>query len=230
MTASPDHVAPTTLRDHLPWTVPFAAFLLLLLIGPLLPVSPAAEGAIRVGVLALIIWITSRRVLDFAAPRWFGSVLLGILVFVLWVAPDLVMPGYRDHALFQNALTGRVESSFPEVARGDPVAIAFRALRAILIVPIVEELFWRGWLMRWLVNPDFKQVPLGTVTPYAFIATAVLFAVEHGAFWDVGLMAGIAYNWWMMRTRSLGDLILAHAVTNACLVGYVLASGRWEYL
>jgi membrane protease YdiL (CAAX protease family) len=57
----------------------------------------------------------------------------------------------------------------------------------------------------------------------------VLFASEHGAFWDVGLAAGILYNWWMVRTRSLADCILAHAVTNGCLAAYVLAGGHWQY-
>jgi hypothetical protein len=33
----------------------------------------------------------------------------------------------------------------------------------------------------------------------------------------------------MVRTRNLGDLILAHAVTNACLCAWVLATGRFEY-
>lgn len=220
----------TTLWEHLEWTVPFGAFLLVLLIGPRLPVSPAVEGAIRVVALGAIIWIFSRRVLDVEVTRWFGSIAIGIGVFLIWIGPDLLFPAWRDHWLLQNSITGRVESSFPEEARADLLAILFRAMRAIIIVPIVEELFWRGWLMRWLVDMDFKRVPLGTFTPYAFIAVAVLFAVEHGAFWDVGLAAGIIYNWWMIRTRRLGDLILAHAVTNACLVAYVLASGRWEYL
>jgi len=220
----------TRLRDHLEWTLPFLAFLVFLVVGPALPISPAAEGAIRVLILGALIWFVSWRVLDFRVQRWAGSIALGVGVFVVWVAPDLLFPGYRAHWLLQSGLTGPVESSFAEAARTDTVAILFRALRAIVIVPIVEELFWRGWLMRWLVRPDFAEVRLGTVTPYAFVVTAVLFAVEHGPFWDVGLAAGIAYNWWMMRTRSLGDLILAHAVTNACLVAFVLASGRWEYL
>lgn len=221
---------PTRLWDHLEWTVPFGAFILFLIVGPKLPVSPAVEGLIRVGVLAAIIWIFSRRVLDVQVTRWAGSVAVGIGVFVIWVGPDLLWPAWREHWLLQNAVTGRVESSFPEAARGDILAVLLRAVRAIIIVPIVEELFWRGWLMRWLVDMDFKRVPLGTFSTYAFTATAILFAVEHGAFWDVGLAAGIIYNWWMLRTRRLGDLILAHAVTNACLVAYVLASGRWEYL
>ena len=58
---------------------------------------------------------------------------------------------------------------------------------------------------------------------------AGLFAVEHGPYWDVGFATGILYNWWMVRTKSLGDLILAHGITNACLSGYVVAAGKWEY-
>jgi len=230
MTVTPMESAPPRLQDHLAWTLPFFVFLAFLVVGPLLPVSPAVEGSIRVGVLGLVIWLVSRRVLDFRVTNLVGSLVLGVGLFLVWIGPDLLAPAYREHWLLQNNLTGRVESSFQEAARADTVAVLFRALRAIVIVPIVEELFWRGWLMRWLVDHEFTRVRLGTVTPYAFIATAILFAVEHGAFWDVGLLAGIGYNWWMMRTRSLGDLILAHAVTNACLVAYVLASGRWEYL
>lgn len=63
----------------------------------------------------------------------------------------------------------------------------------------------------------------------AFWVVAVLFGVEHGPLWDVGIVTGVLYNWWMVRTRSLGDLILVHAITNACLSAYVLASGKWEY-
>ena len=59
--------------------------------------------------------------------------------------------------------------------------------------------------------------------------SAALFAVEHGPYWDVGLATGILYNWWMVRTKSLGDLILAHGITNACLSLYVVAAGKWEY-
>jgi hypothetical protein len=83
--------------------------------------------------------------------------------------------------------------------------------------------------MRWIINPDFEKVPLGAYARGAFWITAVLFATEHGPLWDVGLAAGIAYNWWIVRTRSLGDCILAHGVTNACLSGFVIAAGRWQY-
>ena len=83
--------------------------------------------------------------------------------------------------------------------------------------------------MRWLVKDDFASVPLGTYTPRSFWITAVLFAAEHGPYWEVGLIAGIIYNWLMIRTRSIGDCILAHAITNAILSAFVIATGRWEY-
>ena len=76
------------------------------------------------------------------------------------------------------------------------------------LVPVLEELFWRGWLMRWLIRPDFEAVRLGTYTHYSFWVTAALFAAEHGPYWDVGLLAGIIYNWWMVRTGRLADCIV----------------------
>ncbi len=97
------------------------------------------------------------------------------------------------------------------------------------VVPVIEELFWRGWLMRWLINPHFEKVPMGTYTPAAFWIVAVLFASEHGPYWEVGLIAGVIFNWWMVRTKSLADCILAHAVTNAILAAYVVATGEWQY-
>jgi uncharacterized protein len=99
----------------------------------------------------------------------------------------------------------------------------------VLIVPVVEELFWRAWLMRWLINTDFQQVKLGTYSPLAFWVTAVLFASEHGPYWDVGLLTGIIYNSWMIRTKSVGNCILMHAVTNGALSAYVIATAQWQY-
>ena len=99
----------------------------------------------------------------------------------------------------------------------------------MIIVPVVEELFWRGWLMRWLINNDFERVPLGTYAPFAFWITALMFASEHGPYWDVGLMTGAIYNLWMIRSKSLADCVLMHAVTNGILSVYVIASGQWQY-
>ena len=58
---------------------------------------------------------------------------------------------------------------------------------------------------------------------------ALLFAAEHGPYWEVGLLCGMIYNWWLWRTKSLGDLIVVHGVTNLALSLYVITTKRWEF-
>ncbi len=211
-----------------PWAAPMVLFLLWLTLGDFLGLG-RWEFPFRVVVMAAAIWICSREVVSLRAPDWLGSIAIGVAVFFIWVGPDMLFPGYRDHWLFQNSLTGKVVSSYPKELTSDWMALAFRTIRAAVIVPIVEELFWRGFLMRYLIDPDFLKVPLGQYGRQAFWITAALFAAEHGPYWDVGLICGVIYNWWMVRTKSLGNCILMHAVTNLVLSAFVIGSGRWEY-
>ena len=212
-----------------PYVVPFIVFAVLLVAAPSLPTSPRVEAIIRVAVLTLTLVVVARGVIDFRVSNWAGTLAVGAGVFALWIAPDMLVPGWRDSWLFQNGITGKLQLSMPVAARSDPLVLALRIARAAILVPIIEELFWRAWLPRVLVAKDFRTVPLGRYTTMSFVGTAVLFASEHGPYWEVGLVAGVIYNWWMSRTRSLGDLILAHAVTNLLLSIFVLLTGRWEY-
>lgn len=211
-----------------PWVGPFVAFFLLLSLGDFLGLG-RWDYPFRAALLAIVIWVCSKDVLTFRVPFWVSSTFLGLAVFAIWIAPDVLFPGYRGHWLLQNKITGTLSSSVPPGLTSDWLALTFRAARAILLVPVLEELFWRGWLMRWLIHVDFQTVPLGAWAARSFWITTLLFAAEHGPYWDVGLLAGIAYNWWMVRTKSLGDCILAHAVTNAALSAYTVAFGKWEY-
>ena len=213
----------------LPYVLPFVVFLVFLALQRFVPLAPAIEGPLRLAVLAGVLWFFSRHVVELHSHHLIVSACIGIAVFVVWVLPDELFPHYRQHWLFQNNLTGSLQSSLPGEARLDPLVLAYRCIRTVVFVPVIEELFWRAWLMRWLISSRFDGVRLGAYTIQSFWITAVLFATEHGPYWDVGLVAGIVYNWWMVRTRSLGDCILAHAVTNACLCGYVIATHRWEY-
>jgi CAAX protease family protein len=214
----------------LPYVAPFATFMLLLAVGPRLPLGLRAEAVLRIGLVTLVLLVFSRNVISLRVRHWSTSIALGIGVFALWIAPDVLLPEFRSSWLFSNGFTGRVEGTLPEAARTDAFVLTLRFARAAVLVPIVEELFWRGWLPRWIDHmDDFREVPLGRYTTASFVLTALLFASEHGAMWDVGLAAGLLYNFWMRRTRNLGDLILAHAVTNACLSMYVVTRGRWEY-
>lgn len=212
-----------------PYIVPFVVFLAFLAGAPHLGLPPRVLLVLWPAVVAAAIWVFSRRVLTFRCVSVVPSILVGIAVFAIWVAPDLLFPGWRSHWLFQNSITGGIKTSLPTDAYSDTFSLWMRSLRAVLIVPIVEELFWRGWLMRWIINPKFEDVKLGAYTAASFWGVAVLFALEHGPYWEVGFLAGAIYNGWMVRTKSLADLILAHAVTNACLCLFVVLTGRWEY-
>jgi len=213
-----------------PYVAPFATFMVFIALSHWLPISPRLLYPARVVVVGAVLLICSRCLVSFRAGTWAGSVLVGVGVFVLWVAPDLLWPAYRSHWFFDNSLVGSARSSAPPDLRNDSIFISFRVFGSVALVPILEELFWRGWLMRWLIRPeDFQSVRLGTYAPYSFWMTAVLFAAEHGPYWDVGLVAGVIYNWWMVRTGRLADCIVAHAVTNAVLAAYVLYFGHWQY-
>jgi CAAX prenyl protease-like protein len=211
------------------YVLPFVVFILFLAGHEYLPIPAVWEYPFRVAAMAAVLWFFSRGVVDLKVRNWAGTIGIGVGVFAIWIAPDLLWPHYRDGILFQNAITGKIVSSVPEELRSSWIVLFFRTIRAATIVPIVEELFWRAWLMRWIINPDFEKVPLGAYAANAFWITAALFASEHGPYWEVGLIAGIAYNWWMVRTKSLGDCILAHAITNGLLSAYVIVYGQWQY-
>lgn len=155
--------------------------------------------------------------------------MVGAVVLAVWIAPDLLWPGYREFWLFHNSITGAARSTLPAHLKSNLLFISLRVAESAIVVPILEELFWRGWLMRWLIDADFERVPVGRYSAVSFWAVALLFASEHGPYWEVGLMAGVVYNWWCVRTRNLGDCILAHAVTNGLLALYVLRFDQWQY-
>jgi uncharacterized protein len=226
-----DEAAKGSLIRHpaLPYVIPFVVFLAFLAVDRYLPFSSQTNYAIRFFVVFAVLAIFSRQVITFKFAQFWGSAAIGAALFAIWVGPDVLWPAYRQSWLFTNGIVGAPKSSLPEGVTASLTFITFRVLSSVVNVPVLEEVFWRGWLMRWLISRDFVKVPLGTYTRQSFWLVAVLFASEHGSYWDVGLIAGIIFNLWMIKTKSLADCILAHAVTNACLAAYVLMRGQWQY-
>jgi CAAX prenyl protease-like protein len=158
---------------------------------------------------------------DVTSPRQLGmSMATGILVFILWVNMDWhwatisTSTGYDPTGLSDN---------FTRL-----FLISSRIIGASILVPIMEELFWRSWLLRYLVDQDIKKVPIGTFTWVSFIIGSIMFGLEHN-LWLAGIMAGTAYSLLLYRTKSIASCIAAHAVTNGLLAGYVLWSGKWAF-
>jgi CAAX protease family protein len=209
-------------------TVAFVAPFLIYAGMMVLPLSPGVLFPVRYLIVLAVLVFASRPPVSLKPSRPLASTAVGILVFVIWVGPDLLFH-YRHHWLFENAITGRVTSSLPPALRANVLFLAIRVLSSVALVPVIEELFWRGWLMRWWIDRDFLTVRVGTYQAAAFWLVVVLFAAEHGPYWEVGLITGIVYNLWIMHTANLADCILAHAVTNGALAAYVLTAGQWQY-
>ncbi len=219
-------------RDKYPaaqYVAPFVLFLVFLSLSSQFHANAYWSVPLWVVVLAVVCFLCWPAEISARPVHWMASIGVGVAVFLLWIAPDVFIPGYRQTLLFSNGIIGHLHSSMSGAELQSPWVLGWRTARAVLIVPIVEELFWRAWLMRWLINSDFRRVPLGAYAPLAFWLTALLFASEHGSYWDVGLLTGVIYNFWMVRTRSVADCILMHAVTNGVLSGFVIATGQWQY-
>jgi hypothetical protein len=211
------------------YIAPFLIFIAFLAVAPELGLDARWDAPLRVVVMAVVCYVCWPPELPLVPVKPLMSIAVGAAVFVLWVAPDLLFPGYRQNVFLSNSFTGHLHSSLRPSELHSAWVLFWRTVRAVVIVPVVEELFWRAWVMRWVIKTDFQKVPLGTYGALAFWITAILFASEHGPYWDVGLITGIVYNLWMIRTKSVADCILMHAVTNAILSGYVIATAQWQY-
>ncbi|HYW45828.1 MAG TPA: CAAX prenyl protease-related protein [Bryobacteraceae bacterium] len=217
-------------KSTVAYAAPFAAFVGLMAIEHALGLSPRIAYPVRCLVVAAILLFCSRSVIPLRPSAPLASVAVGVVVFLIWIGPDLLFgPAYRHSWIFENGLTGKAVSSMPPGLQFMASFLIARTIGSVILVPILEELFWRGWLMRWIAARDWLKEPIGLYVPYAFWIVAVLFASEHGPYWEVGLAAGIIYNLWVIRTRNLADCMLAHAVTNGLLAAYVMGWGQWQY-
>jgi len=210
------------------FVAPFLVFVGLMAIEKALGLAPAVFYPIRFAVVLAILVLVSRPFLEFRPQAPLASIVVGVAVFLIWIGPDQLF-GYRHHWLFDNAVTGTATSSVALELTKNTAFLVLRCVSSFVLIPVLEELFWRGWLMRWLIDREWMKVPLGHYAPNAFWIVALLFGSEHGPYWEVGIAAGATYNWWIVRTRNLADCILAHGVTNALLCAWVIATGQWQY-
>jgi len=107
--------------------------------------------------------------------------------------------------------------------------IAFRALAAVVTVPIAEELAFRSFLIRRIISPHFESVTSRSVTLVPVLISSVAFGLLHGDRWLAGTIAGLLYAFAFLRRGRIGDAVAAHAATNALLAGYVLLLGKWSF-
>jgi CAAX prenyl protease-like protein len=180
--------------------------------------------AVKIAVVVGMLWTMRNAYSELYWPinssfrTWVAAIIAGILVFVAWInltADWMVM--------------GEAVGFDPrDNSEMDWFLVTVRLIGAVLVVPVMEELFWRSFLMRWLEHPNFLAVNPAQVGLKAFCITAVLFAVAH-SLWLAGLLAGIVYNMLYMRSGTLWSPILAHATTNGILGVWIIYTGNWDF-
>jgi uncharacterized protein len=140
----------------------------------------------------------------------------GLLVAVLWVPLARWVPSLGGRGGFDAEAAG---------AGLAPVLLAARLFGSVVVVPFAEELFVRSFLPRFVDDPDgWRERPVGVFTRLSAVVSVLFFTLSHPE-WLAALVTGVLWTVLLVRTRRIGDVVLSHAVANAGLAAYVLATG-----
>jgi CAAX prenyl protease-like protein len=222
----------TDRRKFIAYVVPMALFMALLVLNSVLKglggrfwlssaeywIYPAQT--ILCGFVTLWFWREYR--MQRPAGLWFGLA-IAVLVFLLWIAPQ---------AFF--GMGARTEGFNPALFSAQPAlywtTIGLRFLRLVIVVPLVEEIFWRGFLLRFLINENFDKVAFGTFSWLSFTVVTLTFGFSHSRpDWAVAFVTGALYNIVAYRTKSLATCVITHAVTNLLLGIWIMQTGQWGF-
>jgi len=150
------------------------------------------------------------------------SVVLGLVVWGLWVGLDGLYPPMP----LMGGRVGFDPTALAPIPRS--VFIVVRLLGLVVLVPLIEELFWRSFLIRWLIEPDFQKVAIGRVTGMSAGLTSVCFALVHPE-WLPAVLTGLLWAWLLRQTKSVSACVVSHATANLALGIYIIMTGAWQY-
>jgi CAAX prenyl protease-like protein len=220
--------------DIVPYMAPMITYVAL---GALESYLPSNDGqpspvwyplayTLRVVIVAIVAWRYRATWSDFrpwpSAAATGLSVLIGVIVWGLWIGLDGLYPALP-------LLGKRVAFDLGVISPGARWAfVGARMAGLVVIVPLIEELFWRSFLIRWLIDQEFQKVPIGRITPMAAVVSSVAFALVHPE-WLPALLTAALWVWLLSTTRSLGACLVSHATANLALGLYVIAAGDWKY-
>lgn len=179
---------------------------------------------VRIVTVAALLWLLRGVYVELRRPQgtnivtWGIAVAAGVVVFAAWINLNADWMKIGTSAGFNPSYEAGI----------DWMIVAIRLAGAVLVVPLMEELFWRSFLMRWITKHDFLAVEPARVGFKALATSALFFAFEHN-LWLAGLFAGAVYGLLYMRSGTLWSPIIAHAVTNGLLGIWVIHTGNWSY-
>jgi exosortase E/protease (VPEID-CTERM system) len=201
-----------------PFLVPLLALIATALVTGMFADPVDRLYGLRVVVASLAIYAYREAYRGYKPDFSIASIGAGVAIAALWLASAAKNP---------DAAT-TMRQAF---ADGPPSAFAlwvvFRCIGSVILVPICEELAFRGYLLRRLVDKDFSSVDVRTMTPLALAGSSIAFGLVHER-WLVASLAGAAYALVAVRRGNLSAAIVAHAVSNALIAAWVLATGDYS--
>lgn len=227
-----DRSAPLFSRKILAYSAPMIVFVLLLTVPGLVREPGAAvwRSAPEFWVYPLQTFLCGALLVFFWRDYEFQSLRrpvftagLALLAFFIWISPQQFL-----HAV------PRVHGFNPDTIKDEPTVygstVLLRFLRLVVVVPLLEEIFWRGFLLRYFIAERFETVPLGTFSLLSFSVVTFAFCFSHSAAdWPAALITGALYNVVIYRTRSLSSAVFAHSLTNLTLGLWIMATKEWGF-
>lgn len=210
--------------------LPFALYIAFLALAPL--VARAAPQwdvrwlyAVQIGAVLAGLTFFAREYAELVRPPrlrrrdWLLAAAAGTAVFLLWINLDAPWAAFGEAPGFDPS---RADGSL------DWALVAVRLFGAVAVVPLMEELFWRSFVMRWVDRTDFPALAPAAASLRSLAVSSLLFGLEHH-LWLAGVLAGLAYGELYRRSGSLWPPIAAHALTNLLLGLWVLHGGHWRF-
>ena len=185
---------------------------------------------LKTAVGAWMIWEMRKCIPEMRWTFSVEAVVVGIVIFVAWVGLDPFYP--KNYLLFKDTPES-IWNPFKHFGEGSAIAwslIVIRIFGMTIIVPPIEEAFYRSLVYRYIVKYDFTKVAMNHFDGVAMMLCALLFASAHFQ-WLPGILCGLAYQWLAIRRGHLGDAMTAHAITNFLLGVYVVWKGgeAWKF-
>ena len=214
--------------DGLARALPFGLYVGFLALAPLLAPRVADARwlyAVQIGLVALALVYFSRRYVELGNPFAIGlkdvalAAVIGAGAFAAWINLELSWLSWVGADGFN--------PSQPDGSLSGAL-ILMRLAGAVIVVPVMEELFWRSFLLRWFEQSDFMRLSPQAVSGRSVLYCAIPFGLEHN-LWFAGILAGLAYGWLYRHTGKLWVPILAHALTNLLLGIWVVYTGNWRF-
>lgn len=189
-----------------------------------------------VACLGLFLWLRPWQWYPRLSPKNVPlAIAVGLGVFVLWVIGEstLVPAGFRElYVRWAVMPFGEMREPMETLPYAPETCGWFltgmRVFGSAFVIAPIEEYFWRGFLYRWSMGGDFLQRDVGSFHAVPFLIVALSFGFIH-AEWFAGILTGLIYGWFVIRTRDLWAASIAHMITNLVLGLYVVATGSYQF-